>query len=308
MEGALMNILLDLLNKRIADIEDNIREFKDNSQLKGSILELSIFSLLKEFLPNYASISRGWIFCSNGERSEERDIIVFDRNKVPSFMLNESVGLIPKLAALYDIQIKSNVRKKELKNIYDKFSGNWSASHRALISYKSTLDVEELFDELCTIDSRFLDDPKINIFVLGNKGYFFHHVDKIKLRDIFYNGFKKDSSNINSENLAILNDILDSEITRCRWHIFDKSNLFQHSFREFIVGMINTLFGSEAGKYFINNDESYVSKILSLRMLYKGKEVFQDVNLKDGITRNLKCEAEIDENSKSINLKCFYDE
>lgn len=131
---------------------------------------------------------------------------------------------------------------------------------------------------------------------------------KIKLRDIFYNGFKKDSSNINSENLAILNDILDSEITRCRWHIFDKSNLFQHSFREFIVGMINTLFGSEAGKYFINNDESYVSKVLSLRMLYKGKEVFQDVNLKDGITRNLKCEAEIDENSKSINLKCFYDE
>ena len=91
---------------------------KDNGHLKGTAFEHSFRSLLAKFTPHNIDVSRGWILYPDGTQSEERDFLVYDKKKAPAFLFDYSTGIIPLLSILYDIQIKSSLSAKTIKDAY----------------------------------------------------------------------------------------------------------------------------------------------------------------------------------------------
>ena len=63
------------------------REFAVHQGTKGEATETSWIHLLREYLPNRYAIERAMVVDSNGEASEQIDIVVFDRQYTP-FVIN----------------------------------------------------------------------------------------------------------------------------------------------------------------------------------------------------------------------------
>ena len=88
--------------------------------LKGLLREIVVRELLQPLLPPRAGLGHGELISAYNQQSTEQDIVVFDRELVPSLLLDEANGVFPIEAALYAIEVKSSLNLTELRTVHNK--------------------------------------------------------------------------------------------------------------------------------------------------------------------------------------------
>ena len=290
-----MNFLIERLRDRVGVVEKNIRELSNagDGHIKGTLVELDISNLIQEFIPENCGITSGWIFNSAGERSDERDLIIYDKRKAPQFLISPNTGLIPKICTRYDIQIKSSLTEKTLKHAATKFIDNCTAPSRALIAYKFASN-KKILDILSDVDEYFFTGPKISIIAVGGAGYYFLDHKKLKIKDVISEEkMMKDFLGCNGEeNVKIANnssikikgvylhDISERIVDFYAWESFPGINSFFDVLKAFMMGMVNTLYGGGVSSYF--GEREILSKTFSKRVHFEGKEIYSRTALDEG--------------------------
>jgi hypothetical protein len=87
---------------------------------KGLLREIVVRELLRPLLPTRAGLGHGLLIAASGEQSTEQDVVVFDRDVVPSFLLDTANGLFPIDAALYVVEVKSRLTAPILREVHRK--------------------------------------------------------------------------------------------------------------------------------------------------------------------------------------------
>lgn len=110
----------DLLRARVAGAltEADALRGLNHAGLKGELRELVVARLLAPLLPPTIGITSGVIITAREQQSAQTDVIVFDRSRIPPFLLSEK-GLVPIEAVLFAIEVKSTLDLKELRAAHE---------------------------------------------------------------------------------------------------------------------------------------------------------------------------------------------
>ena len=110
----------------VADLA-GIREAVDHSGTLGDETELAWRSFLASILPNRYQVADGFVVDADGRRSDQIDLIVFDRQYSPPLFSGSRVQYIPAEAVYAVFEIKQRIDRKNLRLSCEK-----AASVRAL--------------------------------------------------------------------------------------------------------------------------------------------------------------------------------
>ena len=259
--GVNMTIFSNILDQEISLILDLNNQFSNeqDGHIKGTALEVRLNSLLTRFLPSNVSLARGWIVDNEGNRSDERDCLLYDKTKAPAFLFDCNTGMIPLISILYDIQIKSKLTEKNIRQAFEKFDNR--IPHNALIGNKGK-DILKIYEK---IDPYFYESPKIHILLSENSGYYVFNIEEKTFDEIFdfensitienKGSFKFDYNY--DKNKIIINGIKLSELCKkkikiCRWAEYSSKDVSK--LKVFFIGLSNTLFKTNIGKYLHNKD------------------------------------------------------
>ncbi len=91
--------------------------------LKGLLREIVVRELLRPLLPPNAGLGHGQLISAYDQQSTEQDVVIFDRELVPSLLLDETNGIFPIESALYVIEVKSSLNLAQLREVHDKAKG-----------------------------------------------------------------------------------------------------------------------------------------------------------------------------------------
>jgi hypothetical protein len=110
-------LLVDILRVRIRSIVaasiaiDSII----HEGLKGRIREMFVDDLIAPLLPSFVGVGTGKIIDSEGGQSGECDVVIYDRDKMPTLMLGQREALFPIESVLYSIEVKTTLNANELR-------------------------------------------------------------------------------------------------------------------------------------------------------------------------------------------------
>lgn len=263
---------LILIKKLLSQIDS-----KNEGHLKGTLLELRLRNLFSKLIPSFCSVSNGWIIDENGNKSEERDLLIYNKDKTPQFLFDMGTGIFPLESIEYDIQVKNSITDKTLKQAYDKFDER--IERNVLLGIKGT----NLFEKYSQIDKKYLYNPRICAFLSEEDKYYFFNKEKMKYNKILnFNKLQQDNGsiiNIDSKSFNItinghkLSDIGEKEITIYRWFSIDLKS--QSNMLGFINGFINTLFKVKTGKYFCNLNNNSINCLSFVVFDDDEKQIFQ---------------------------------
>lgn len=264
----MVNIFSQILEHDLSVWIENINCLKDNldGHIKGTYAESTLRNILKKFMPSNLSISNGWIIDEHGNRSDERDILVYDKNLVPTFLFDAGVGIIPLASLLYDIQIKCSVTEKTLKSAFEKFDAK---SPRNVIL---SVNGNNLLEQYLKVDKDALTVPRIKVLSSENDAYYFWDVQYKKYSDIFTrdNILESVAQSMNIKNLKVespsitvngldLKDLETKNIKIYQWiKIKTKQNI-----KGFIVGFLNTLYQKNVSDYIVEAGESLIGNVVT---------------------------------------------
>lgn len=91
------------------------REFAVHQGTKGEATETSWIHLLQEYLPNRYAIERAMVVDSNGEASEQIDIVIFDRQYTPFVINYEGLVYIPAESVYAVFEVKQDISKEHVE-------------------------------------------------------------------------------------------------------------------------------------------------------------------------------------------------
>lgn len=96
------------------------REFAVHQGSKGEATETSWIHLLREYLPNRYAVERAIVVDSNGETSQQMDIVVFDRQYTPFVINFEELVYIPAESIYAVFEVKQDLSKEHIEYASDK--------------------------------------------------------------------------------------------------------------------------------------------------------------------------------------------
>lgn len=91
------------------------REFAVHQGTKGEATESSWIDLLREYLPNRYAIERAMVVDSNGEASQQIDIVIFDRQYTPFVINFEGLVYIPAESVYAIFEVKQDISKEHVE-------------------------------------------------------------------------------------------------------------------------------------------------------------------------------------------------
>ncbi|QEG35821.1 DUF6602 domain-containing protein [Bythopirellula goksoeyrii] len=97
------------------------REYAVHQGTKGEATETSWISLLREYLPNRYAIERAMVVDSNGEASEQIDVVVFDRQYTPFVINYEGLVYVPAESVYAVFEVKQDISKEHIEYASKKF-------------------------------------------------------------------------------------------------------------------------------------------------------------------------------------------
>lgn len=272
-------IFQELIEQELRLIKELLSKIdsKNEGHLKGTTLELRLKNLFSKMIPSFCSVSNGWIIDEKGNKSDERDLLIYNKDKAPQFLFDIGTGIFPLESIEYDIQVKNSISDGNFKQAYKKFDER--IGRNVLLGINGA----NLFEKYSKIDSNYLFAPKICAFASEEDKYYFFNKEKMKYKKILnFNKLKQDNGSIininsNSGNVTInghkLSDIEEKEITIHRWFSIDlkpQSNLLG-----FLNGFINTLFKVKTGKYFCNFNKNAFECLSFVVFDNNEKQIFQ---------------------------------
>jgi len=104
----------------------------DHRLTKGELRELFVSGVLKKFLSSQFDIGSGIIINHKGDQSKQTDIVIYDTRILPPFIKEQSIGVYPAESVIATLEVKSNLRKKDLE------SAESAASHLHSVVYDSS--------------------------------------------------------------------------------------------------------------------------------------------------------------------------
>lgn len=283
------NIYNKLINNELDSLIKNIENFSSNTDghVKGVFVESTLRNLIKKFIPKIYDVSNGWIIDENFKRSDERDILIFDRNKAPTFLFDIGVGFIPLISLIYDIQIKTSLSKETISKAIAKYN------EKIPINVLLALKGKDLLRQYKDIDENYLINPKIKVISSEEDYYYFWRVESFSYWKIFgINFLKNNNIDIKSKDKVKMNgeylkELLDNKyIKKYEWIKVKRT----HNIEGFIVGLLNTLYNdSNVSKYILDKDDKFIGQIVT--QIYcddKNNKLYEEVNFDTGITSNNK--------------------
>lgn len=96
------------------------REFAVHQGTKGEATEASWIHLLQEYLPNRYAIERAMVVDSNGEVSQQIDIVIFDRQYTPFVINYEGLVYIPAESVYAVFEVKQDISKEHIEYASEK--------------------------------------------------------------------------------------------------------------------------------------------------------------------------------------------
>jgi hypothetical protein len=94
---------------------------------KGDASELDWIAMLKDHLPSRYQVSKGFVIDYQGQRSEQIDIVVYDRQYTPLLFNQQSQLFIPAESVYGVLEVKQTLDSKNIS-----YAGSKAASVRAL--------------------------------------------------------------------------------------------------------------------------------------------------------------------------------
>jgi len=185
-----MSILLSKINEKINHLKN---EYLNNQEIqhkgiKGGFNENELSDLIKEIIPTKYVVTKGIIENSEGNQSNETDIIIYDNDILPCYIKND-LSFIPIEAVKYIFEVKSTLNSNELQTTIKKFSrfkdmGGYSPT--VLFAYSSDIKGNEL-TRYKKYDKDFFTNPKISVLCISSKCYYYKQVEEYYLKDYYTN-------------------------------------------------------------------------------------------------------------------------
>lgn len=164
------NLELSLKNEMNIKIQHNLED--------GKYREYLVKRLLSKIVPSKYEITNGFVIDSNNNKSDEMDIIIYDKSYVPPFF-DETYTIVPIEAVIAVIQVKTTLTKEELKDSIDNLNSidklvpklegkiisangakiveeeRYIAPYKIIVSYKSTISKKHDFSK--EMKNKYLD-------------------------------------------------------------------------------------------------------------------------------------------------------
>lgn len=186
----------NVINKISAAIDQSISAGDvDHPGFQGRIREIAVNDLLKPFIPGDCDIGKGKVVDCQGNQSKEVDVVIYNRNILPSLLYSESEGIFPIESCIYAVEIKSTLRAADVRDaiemaksmesmryvsgIYDEFDKPVQHTLKkavpVLFAFDSDLSESgkselERYGEL---DSEFKSNPAVRVICVVGRGYWY---------------------------------------------------------------------------------------------------------------------------------------
>ena len=242
------NILInEILNEKIALIIQRYMStiHIDHKVTKGFGRESCLIEILKDLVPTWIGVGTGIAFDRSGKQSPQLDIVLYDKNAMPSFF-QEKTGFFPIDSIVYIIEVKSRLTSQELDDTVEKFKiinslKNKSKNYinKVLFAYESDLTAQSELERLISRFNNFRHSSNIDVIVSAFKGEIF---------------FYKQSNFPNKLNLPIIHK---------EWSGF-KNCTKEDIIKIFLMQIMNTLHPIHIGEYiYANQKVNIYSNIIS---------------------------------------------
>ncbi|WP_149938132.1 DUF6602 domain-containing protein [Acinetobacter baumannii] len=266
-----MGIISEKINAKISSLKADFEINRNvvHQGVKGGLNEQELINLIKDVIPSKYKISRGIIENSKNEQSNETDFFIYDDEILPPY-IKQDLAFLPIEATRYIFEVKSTINAGELKSTIKKFAKYRNMGGEAptvMFSFSSDIDGNEL-ERYKKYDDQFLHAPKITVFCISGKGYYFWNTSKKYLKDVidkkkFFEDLEfskdlkiniRDVENFNFEKLTI-NNIKFSDISFKihQWiGVVGPTNQVELSL---LSGISNTLCRESFGSYLLEEEE-----------------------------------------------------
>lgn len=179
------NLELSLINEMKIKIQHNLED--------GKYREYLVKKILSKIVPSKYAITNGFVIDSDNQKSDEMDIIIYDKSYVSPFF-DETYTVVPIESVIAVIQVKTTLTQKQLKNaiqnlnsidsLNSKIGGKiisanggqimeekrYVAPYKIIVAYKSTIAKNHNFsNEMKSINLDML------YIVAGNRNLYIKH-------------------------------------------------------------------------------------------------------------------------------------
>lgn len=248
--------------------------------VKGSSNENLLKNLLIKVVPKKYKIALNSIIQdSDGNQSNEVDIIIYSDDFLPPFFLGEDVGFLPIECVKYAIEVKTTLTKTELKTTIEKFKNlkklkNSEDIITTLFAFNSDLSSRkkgrktELQRYLQEGESYIVDSPLNVICVLDKEYSFFYKEKKLINNLINKEDFLYESRNLKTkfkEGAKLTVNGLDYDSIfyyKCNWIGGYQSENFD-CLLAYLIGLSNYLVGKTVGNYLLPKGSAFTLKEFS---------------------------------------------
>ncbi len=110
----LKNVFLGLQTEMIASLKGT-RKTVGHPVAKGNVSENSWRNLLKTYLPNRYEVADAFILDSNGDLSDQIDLVIFDRHFSPFLLHKDGACFIPAESVYAVFEIRQEASKKNIQ-------------------------------------------------------------------------------------------------------------------------------------------------------------------------------------------------
>ena len=112
---------------------DEARAALDHRPLKGNVNEQALADWLKPLLPGAIDVCTGEIIDSNGGRSKQVDVVLYDAATTPRFLSRNDISVLPVEPVYAVIEVKTFLNKNEIEAAFENMKAvkalNKSAYH-----------------------------------------------------------------------------------------------------------------------------------------------------------------------------------
>jgi hypothetical protein len=90
-----------------------------HSTLKGNLNEEAVAMWLQQWLPGSIDVCTGEVIDSDGGRSKQVDVLMFDHATTPRFFSRGNINVVPIESVYAVLEVKTHLNKAEVENAFD---------------------------------------------------------------------------------------------------------------------------------------------------------------------------------------------
>jgi len=91
----------------------------DHRGLKGSVNEQAVADWLKPMLPGAIDVCTGEVIDSEGGRSKQVDVLLYDLATTPRFLSRGNINVLPVESVFAVLEVKTYLNKTEVENAFE---------------------------------------------------------------------------------------------------------------------------------------------------------------------------------------------